>query len=122
MQRLLAEAVWDEDGVLADVREPTVAHWGEADGVLILDETGDVKKGTRTVRVQRQYSGTAGRIENCQVAVYLTYASRKGHALMDRALYLPKSWTGDQRRMAGVPAGVGFATKPPLARHDRQLR
>lgn len=118
MQRLLAEAVWDEDGVLADVRDWTVAHLGEADGVLILDETGDVKKGTRTVGVQRQYSGTAGRVENCQVAVYLTYASRKGHALMDRALYLPRSWTGDQARMvqAGVPAGVGFATKPTLAR------
>src|SRR3954467_1780629 len=86
--------------------------------MLVVDETGDLKKGTHTVGVQRQYTGTAGRIENAQVAVYLTYAAARGHALIDRELYLPKSWTDDPDRCAaaGVPAGVGFATKPALAR------
>jgi SRSO17 transposase len=86
--------------------------------VLVVDETGDLKKGAHTVGVQRQYTGTAGRIENCQVAVYLTYASGRGHALIDRALYLPKCWTEDSERRAaaGVPAEVEFATKPALAR------
>jgi SRSO17 transposase len=86
--------------------------------VFVLDETGDVKKGVHSVGVQRQYTGTAGRIENSQVAVYLTYAAPRGHALIDRALYLPKSWTGDQQRCedAGIPTGKrGFATKPTLA-------
>jgi SRSO17 transposase len=85
--------------------------------VLVIDETGDVKKGTHTVGVQRQYTGTAGRIENSQVAVYLTYSAGRGHALIDRELYLPKSWTDDPARCAaaGVPAGVAFATKPALA-------
>jgi SRSO17 transposase len=85
--------------------------------VLVVDETGDLKKGTHTVGVQRQYSGTAGRTENCQVAVYLAYATARGHALIDRALYLPRSWTSDPERMAaaGVPEDVEFATKPALA-------
>jgi SRSO17 transposase len=85
--------------------------------VLVLDETGDLKKGTATVGVQRQYTGTAGRIENSQVAVYLTYAGARGHALIDVALYLPKSWTEDPGRLAraGVPDDVEFATKPELA-------
>jgi SRSO17 transposase len=83
----------------------------------VIDETGDVKKGSRTVGVQRQYTGTAGRIENAQVAVYLTYSARGGHALIDRELYLPRCWTDDPGRCAaaGVPADVGFATKPALA-------
>jgi SRSO17 transposase len=86
--------------------------------VLVLDETGFVKKGTRSVGVQRQYSGTAGRIENCQVAVFLGYASRHGRALIDRTLYLPEDWAKDdeRRRVAGVPEGVSFATKPKLGR------
>ena len=106
MQRLLSSASWDADDVLADVRDRVVAHLGEADGILVIDETGDLKKGTATVGVQRQYTGTAGRIENCQVAVYLTYTTSKGHALIDRALYLPRCWTEDDERMnaAGVPA------------------
>ena len=85
--------------------------------MLVVDETGDLKKGTNTVGVQRQYTGTAGRVENAQVAVYLTYAAPAGHAFIDRALYLPRSWTDDPARCAaaGVPAGVGFATKPALA-------
>ena len=85
--------------------------------VLVVDETGDVKKGTHSVGVQRQYSGTAGRIENVQVAVYLTDAARGGHALIDRALYLPRSWTQDRDwcAVAGVPDDIVFATKPALA-------
>jgi SRSO17 transposase len=117
MQRFLSEAVWDEDAVLEDARDYTIANLGARDAVLVIDETGDVKKGSFTVGTQRQYTGTAGRIENAQVAVYLTYASRFGHALMDRALYLPKAWTTDPERLsgAGVPDAVPFATKPALA-------
>src|SRR4051812_9775198 len=117
MQHLLARAVWDTDGAREDLRDYVVAHLGEPGAVLVIDETGDVKKGRHTVGVQRQYTGTAGRIENSQVAVYLTYAARSGHALIDRELYLPKSWTDDPARCAaaGVPADVGFATKPALA-------
>ena len=101
-----------------DLRAYVIEHLGDPAAVLVIDETGDVKKGTHTVGVQRQYTGTAGRIENSQVAVYLTYAARRGHALLDRELYLPRSWTDDPGRCAaaGVPAGVGFATKPALAR------
>lgn len=117
LQHLLAKAVWDEDGMLADLREYALEHLGEDDALLIVDETGDLKKGTHTVGVQRQYTGTAGRIENAQVAVYLTYATRAGHTLIDRALYLPKSWAEDaeRRAAAGVPDSVRFATKPALA-------
>lgn len=118
MQHLLARASWDEGGVRDDLRDYVVDHLGDLDAVLVVDETGDVKKGSATVGVQRQYTGTAGRIENAQVGVYLVYAGQHGHAFIDRALYLPKSWTGDPDRMAeaGVPATVEFATKPALAR------
>jgi SRSO17 transposase len=87
------------------------------DFVLIADETGFIKKGTRSAGVQRQYSGTAGRTENCQVGVFLAYASVHGHALIDRELYLPRSWTEDRDRCreAGIPDDVEFATKPRLA-------
>ena len=88
LQHLLARAVWDADGVRDDLRGYVTGHLGDADAVLVVDETGDLKKGTRTVAVQRQYTGTAGRIENAQVAVYLTWATRAGHAQIDRALYL----------------------------------
>src|SRR6266540_4054943 len=117
MQHLLARGVWDHDGVRDDVRELLVEHLGDPEAVLVVDETGDLKKGTATVGVQRQYTGTAGRIENAQVAVYLVYASRAGHALIDRELYLPQGWIDDPDRMqaAGVPDQVGFATKPALA-------
>jgi SRSO17 transposase len=117
MQHLLARAVWDTDGVGADLRDYVVEHLADPGAVLVIDETGDVKKGSRTVGVQRQYTGTAGRIENSQVAVYLTYSAAGGHALIDRELYLPRSWTDDPARCAaaGVPAHVGFATKPALA-------
>jgi SRSO17 transposase len=117
MQHLLARAAWNTDAVAGELRDFVVEHLG-ADGILVVDETGDLKKGTHTVGVQRQYTGTAGRIENAQVGVYLGYATRRGHALIDRELYLPRSWTDDPDRCAaaGVPTGVGFATKPALAR------
>src|SRR4051812_48683303 len=112
MQHLLSREVWDTDAVTGELRAFVVEHLGAADGILIVDETGDLKKGRHTVGVQRQYSGTAGRIENAQVGVYLGYATRHGHAMVDRELYLPRSWTDDPDRCAaaGVPAGVGFAT------------
>ena len=117
MQHLLSRARWDTDGVAEDLRDYVMDHLGDPGAVLVIDETGDLKKGSGTVGVQRQYTGTAGRVENAQVAVYLTYAAERGHALIDRELYLPRSWTDDPDRCAaaGVPAGVGFATKPALA-------
>jgi SRSO17 transposase len=118
MQRLLGEAVWDADAVRDDLRGYVVDALGDPDGVLILDDTGDLKKGFHTVAVQRQYTGTAGRVENAQVAVYLAYAAPGGYTLIDREVYLPKVWTCDPDRCAaaGVPAHVGFATKVTLAR------
>jgi SRSO17 transposase len=118
MQHLLARAVWDHDAVRDDVRAYVVEHLGDPEAVLVADETGDLKKGTTTVGVKRQYTGTAGRIENAQVAVYLVYASSAGHALIDRDLYLPRSWIDDPARCqaVGVPDQVGFATKPALAK------
>ena len=118
MQRLLNRAAWDADGVRDDVRGYVVRHLGDAGGVLVVDETGFVKKGARSAGVQRQYSGTAGRVENCQLGVFCAYATGKGRALIDRELYLPKSWTGDRGRCreAGVPDDVQFAAKPELAR------
>jgi SRSO17 transposase len=118
MQDFLARMLWDADLVRDDLRAYVVDHLGDAGAVLVLDETGFLKKGTKSVGVQRQYSGTAGRIENCQIGVFLGYASRHGHALIDRALYLPESWAHDpaRRRAAGVPEVVAFATKPQLGR------
>jgi SRSO17 transposase len=117
MQHLLNRAVVDTDGMRDDLRDYVTAGLGDADAVLVIDETGDLKKGNRTVGVQRQYTGTAGRVENAQVAVYLAYAGARGHAMIDRELYLPQSWTTDAGRLdqAGVPAGIGFLTKPALA-------
>lgn len=118
VQRLLSTAVWDVEGVRDDVRAAVVEMLGEAEGVLVVDETGFLKKGSRSVGVKRQYSGTAGRVENCQIGVFLGYASTQGYALIDRELYLPIEWAQDQARRAeaGVPEEVGFATKPALAR------
>jgi SRSO17 transposase len=103
--------------VRADVRDFVAARLGHPDAVLLVDETGDLKKGTRTVGVQRQYSGTAGKIENCQLAVHLSYTSLLA-TLVDAALDLPKPWTNDleRRAEAGIPDSVEFATKPRLAR------
>jgi SRSO17 transposase len=118
MQHLLARARWDAGAVRDDLRDYVAEQLGDPGAVLVVDETGDLKKGRHTAGVQRQYTGTAGRIENSQVAVYLTYAAPAGHALIDRALYLPRSWTGDPARCraAGIPEGTAFATKPQLAR------
>ena len=114
MQRLLRWADWDIDGVRDDVREYVVECLGDPGGVLVLDDTGFLKKGTRSAGVQRQYSGTAGRVENCQIGTFLAYASPRGHALIDRELYVPESWTADRARCqgAGIPDEVEFATKP----------
>jgi SRSO17 transposase len=118
MQRLLGEAVWDADQVRDDIRSYVVDELGDPGAVLILDDTGDLKAGSCTVGVQRQYTGTAGRIENAQVAVFLAYASRRGYTLIDREVYLPRCWTDDPARLAaaGVPESVRFATKLALAR------
>jgi SRSO17 transposase len=118
IQRLLNAATWDAEAVRDDLRAYVAEHLGDSGGVPILDETGFIKKGTQSVGVQRQYSGTAGRIENCQIAVFLAYASPRGCAFLDRALYLPKEWASDARRRAaaGVPDDVAFATKPAPAR------
>lgn len=117
VQHLLARADWDAEAVRDDLLVYAQQNLGAADGVLIVDETGFLKKGTKSCGVQRQYSGTAGRIENCQVGVFLAYASGKGHALIDRELYLPEEWANDRDRRdeAGVPNQIEFATKPQLA-------
>ena len=117
MQRLLNGADWDADAVRDDLRAYVVEHLGAANGVLIVDETGFLKKGTKSVGVHRQYSGTAGRIENCQIGVFVAYASDAGTAFIDRALYLPEAWArdADRRQEAGVPTAITFATKPALA-------
>jgi SRSO17 transposase len=118
VQHLLALAGWDADAVRDDLFAYVAEHLGDPGGVLVVDETGFLKKGTKSCGVARQYSGTAGRIENCQVGVFLGYVTSKGRALLDRALYLPKEWTDDRPRCraAGVPDAVGFATKLELAR------
>src|ERR1700755_1087244 len=116
VQDFLSRVQWDADAVRDDLQAYVVQHLGDPDGVAILDETGFVKKGEKSAGVQRQYSGTAGRVENCQIGVFLGYAGRHGRALIDRALYLPAGWAGDRGRRAGagVPAAVAFATKPRL--------
>src|SRR6266581_2544220 len=118
VQRLLAEAEWDEEAVRDDLRAYVIEHLGEAGGMLVVDETGFVKKGKQSAGVARQYSGTAGRRENSQVGVYLVYSSPKGAAFIDRALYLPQEWTSDRVRCreAGIPDEVEFATKGELAK------
>jgi len=118
MQRLLRTANWDAEKVRDEVRSVVVEALAHPDGVLIVDETGFLKKGTHSAGVQRQYTGTAGRIENAQVGVFLSYASPRGRALVDRRLYVPRnSWCADRKRCdaAGLPTEVGFATKPELA-------
>jgi SRSO17 transposase len=118
MQRLLATADWNPDLVRDDLRAYVLEHLGDPGAVLVVDETGFCKKGTTSVGVQRQYSGTAGKVDNCQLGVFLAYASGKGRAFIDRELYLPRCWTDDPARCraARVPDEVGFRTKPQLAR------
>lgn len=117
VQRLLRTARWDADAVRDDLRSYVVEHLGDPAAVLVIDETGFVKKGTKSAGVARQYSGTAGRTENCQVGVFLAYASPQGQAFLDRALYLPKAWVEDaaRREAAEIPPEIGFATKGDLA-------
>jgi len=117
VQRLLNSYEWDADLVRDDLRSYVVEHLSDPHSVLVVDETGFLKKGTKSVGVQRQYSGTAGRIENCQVGVFLAYASPQGRTFIDRELYLPKEWTEDPSRCeeAGIPEKTAFATKPQLA-------
>jgi SRSO17 transposase len=116
VQDFLSRAQWDAEAVRDDLHAYVVEHLGDAGAVLVLDETGFVKKGRKSAGVQRQYTGTAGRIENSQIGVFLGYAGRHGHALLDRALYLPKEWAedADRRREARVPEAVAFTTKPKL--------
>jgi len=117
MQHLLDRAKWDCDGARNALRAYVRESLSSPDAVVVIDETGFLKKGCKSAGVQRQYSGTAGRIENCQVGVFLAYASSHGHTLLDRELYLPKIWIDDQERCreAHMPAPVIFATKPRLA-------
>lgn len=119
MQALLGRSHWDADELRDKVRSYVVEALGDQSGVLVVDETGFVKKGVHSVGVARQYSGTAGRIENAQVGVFLGYASRFGQALIDRQLYLPQSWANDSERRAAVsvPEDISFATKPAIARN-----
>ncbi len=117
MQRLLSTTDWDPDLLCNDLRSYVTSHLGDRDGVLIVDETGFLKKGDRSAGVARQYTGTAGRIENAQVGVFLTYSTVHGRTFLDRELYLPKAWTEDRDRCdrAGIPAERQFRTKPELA-------
>jgi SRSO17 transposase len=118
MQRLLNHYRWDAEAVRDELRGYVLTNLGDPSGVVVADETGFLKKGTKSAGVQRQYSGTAGRIENCQLGVFLTYVSTRGRALIDRELYLPRSWIDDPDRCteAGIGTDVEFATKPKLAR------
>jgi SRSO17 transposase len=119
VQRLLNSAKWDADAVRDDLREYVVEHLGEEEsGVLVADETGFLKKGKKSVGVARQYTGTAGDTVDCQVGVFVAYASNKGAAVIDRALYLPEEWANDPKRRAeaGVPQEVAFANKIELAK------
>lgn len=117
LQQFVYRAEWDADELRDDLRDYVVEQLGDEHAVLIVDETGFVKKGTHSAGVKRQYSGTAGRIENCQVGVFLAYASQHGHAFLDRALYLPEEWANDRQRCqrAGIPDDAKFTTKPNQA-------
>jgi SRSO17 transposase len=116
-QHLLRRALWDPEAVRDELRRYVLQHLGDAEAVLVLDETGFLKKGRHSAGVARQYSGTAGKVDNCQIGVFLGYASVLGHVLLDRELYLPKEWTDNPERcrQAGIPAARRFATKPQLA-------
>jgi SRSO17 transposase len=118
MQRLLCHAKWDADAVRDDLRDYVMEYLGELEGIGVIDETGFIKQGEKSVGVQRQYSGTAGKIENCQIGVFLVYVSSKGNAFLDRELYLPESWADNpaRRKEAGVPKKIKFATKQKLAK------
>jgi SRSO17 transposase len=116
-QAVLGRGRWDADALRNIVRDYALEHLAAEDAVLVLDETGFLKQGKVSCGVSRQYTGSAGKITNCQIGVFAAYVSRHGHAFIDRALYLPKSWTSNPARMAAahVPEGTGFATKPAIA-------
>jgi SRSO17 transposase len=116
-QAILGRSRWDADALRDIVREYVVEHLAEEGAVLVVDETGFLKQGKRSCGVGRQYTGSAGKITNCQIGVFAAYVSRHGHGFIDRALYLPKAWISDPARMTGahVPPDTGFATKPGLA-------
>lgn len=118
MQSLSGRSRWDADDLCGRIQDYVIEALGDVGGVLVVDERGFVKKGRHSVGGARQYSGTAGRIENCQIGVFLGYAGRYGQALIDRRLYLPKEWAEDaaRRAKAQVPTDIAFATKPELAR------
>ncbi|GAB2899829.1 hypothetical protein GCM10027074_77930 [Streptomyces deserti] len=115
---MLSHSRWNADGLRDDLQAYVAEQLARSNGVLITDDTGFVKKGTTSAGVQRQYSGTAGRTENCQIGVFAAYATTRGHALVDRELYLPKSWLEDRERCqaARIPDERAFATKGELAR------
>jgi SRSO17 transposase len=118
LQHLLGRANWDTGAVRDDLREYVIEHLVGDESVLVVDETGFIKKGDKSVGVKRQYTGTVGKRENCQVGVFLAYASCRGQAFIDRELYLPVEWVDDRERreQAGVPEEVGMRTKPELAK------
>src|SRR6266566_7421522 len=122
MQRLLSSAVWDTDGVRDEVRSYVLEQLGQESAILVIDESGFPKRGTKSAGVGLQYCGTTGQVENCQVGVFLGYVTARGHTLINRELYLPLDWIEDhQRRQAvGIPESVGFQTKPELARRMLQ--
>ncbi len=117
-QAILGRGRWDADALRDIVREYALETLADGDAVLVIDETGFLKQGRASCGVARQYTGSAGKITNCQIGVFASYVSRHGHAFIDRALYLPKEWIDDRKRLkaAHVPDGVGFATKPQMAR------
>src|SRR6187200_2808676 len=116
-QAVLGRDQWDADGLRDMVRDYVTEHLADENAVLVIDETGFLKQGKASCGVARQYTGSAGKITNCQIGVFAAYVSRHGHAFIDRALYLPKAWTDDPARLAAarVPPEVTFATKPRLA-------
>src|ERR1044071_1485201 len=117
-QHLLGRADWDPDALRDRLRSYVIDYLADSNAVGVIDETGFLKKGIHSAGVARQYSGTAGRIENCQIGVFLAYATSLGHTLLDRELYLPKEWADDRERCrhVGIPDEQAFATKPALAR------
>ena len=116
-QAVLGRSRWDAEALVDIVRDYVVENLADPDAVLVIDETGFLKQGKTSCGVGRQYTGSAGKITNCQIGVFATYASRHGHAFIDRRLYMPKAWTDNPPRMAAahVPSGTAFATKPALA-------
>jgi SRSO17 transposase len=123
-QRLLYRAHWDADAARDALQQFIIGAFGDEDGIGVVDETGFLKKGEQSVGVQRQYSGTAGKVENCQIGTFLSYATRHGHALLDRRLYLPEVWCTDHERRAKakVPKETKFQTKPGASGHHAGAR